>query len=64
VTTHPLTLVFIVATLSGCAAALSPHSGWLGLLKNWIVVFVGLSVLMGLMAAFGRVVHDFVFTSN
>jgi hypothetical protein len=58
---HSLTLVIIVATLSARVAALSPRSGRLGLLKNWVVVFVGLSVLMGLMAAFGKIFHDLIF---
>jgi hypothetical protein len=61
VPTHSLTLVFIVATLSACVAGLSPRSGWLGLLKNWVVCFVGLFVLMGLMAAFGKIFHDLIF---
>jgi hypothetical protein len=50
--------VGIVALLSLCVAVLGPYSGRFGLVKNFVVCFLGLFLLM---ATVGSALHDFMF---
>jgi hypothetical protein len=58
---HPFALMFIVVALTGCVAAVTPYTGRFGLLKNWALFLVEVSVLMGMLAALGKALHDFMF---
>ena len=58
--TNLTTAAFAVVGLSGCLAALAPHAGWVGFIKNVFICVVGMCALMYVGAVIGSTLHDFM----
>jgi hypothetical protein len=55
-----LIAAFTVVGLGSCLAALAPHSGRIGFLRNLALCIGGLCLLMYIGAVIGSTLHDFM----
>jgi hypothetical protein len=61
VTEHVVSWFLIVLAVTGCVAALSPHTNRVGLVKDWVIFFAEVCLFGGLLAIVGKTLHDFLF---